>query len=180
MAETVAATFLGGLKARLIRAAARRLRNLAGLRESPKFYIIRKMGIIRAGLLESGQALVDAGVLDQPDDLFYFYLNELDALAAGDTRDWRVLAAERRHLRLACPSTRVGRTGLTGEPWDGGRGSRPRRKPRTNRRRSRPRSTKLPRPKRIEPKATRATLRAKKQAMKKQVILPRTVIANPI
>jgi pyruvate,water dikinase len=94
--ETARKTFGGAIKARIIRGAALRVRELSGLRESPKFYIIRMMGIIRAGLLESGQDLVAAGVLEQPDDLFYFYLNELDALVKGDPRDWRALAAQRR------------------------------------------------------------------------------------
>ncbi len=94
--EAARRTFGGALKTRVIKATALRVRELSGLRESPKFYMVRMMGIIRAGLLESGQELVDSGVLDRPDDLFYFYLNELDALAAGDTRDWRALATERR------------------------------------------------------------------------------------
>jgi pyruvate,water dikinase len=90
------ATFGGALKVRLIRAAARRVRALSGLREAPKFHIIQMMGIIRKGLLEIGQDLAAAGILEKPDDLFYFYLNELDEMAQGQTRDWHALAAERR------------------------------------------------------------------------------------
>ena len=59
-------TFAGGLKARLIRAAARRVRTFAGLRESPKLYIIKMMGLIRQELLKSGEALVQEGVISLP------------------------------------------------------------------------------------------------------------------
>ena len=86
----------GRLKAKIVRAAARRFRAFAGFRESPKFFIIRMMGVVRKGLLESGKDFVEAGVLTRPDDLFYLYLNELEAFAKGDSRDWGALIAERR------------------------------------------------------------------------------------
>ena len=94
--STARKTFAGRLKARIIRAAARRVRALAGLRESPKLYIIQMMGIIRQGLLESGEDLVSAGTLDRADDLFYLYLSELDTLAQGEAQDWKSLVAVRR------------------------------------------------------------------------------------
>jgi phosphohistidine swiveling domain-containing protein len=86
----------GWFKARLARWAARRLRALAGLRESPKFWAIRMMGIARAALLASGQDLVAAGRLAEPDDLFFLHLPELWALAAGEHRDEPAPVAERR------------------------------------------------------------------------------------
>jgi pyruvate,water dikinase len=95
--EAAARQTLGGrLKARLIRALAKRVRALAGLRESPKFHIIQMMGIIRQGLLESGSTLAKTGVVSQPDDLLFLYLNELEALAQGEPRDWAALIASRR------------------------------------------------------------------------------------
>lgn len=87
---------LGRLKARLVRPAARRVRALAGLRESPKFFIIRVMWLVRRSLLESGRALAAQGVLAQPEDLFYLHLDELKALAAGQPRDWQALVTARR------------------------------------------------------------------------------------
>ena len=89
-------TFAGAIKARVIREAVRRVRALAGLRESPKFFIIQVMGIIRQGLLNCGQALADEGVLNQHDDLFYLSYNELAALAKDSSMDLKALIAERR------------------------------------------------------------------------------------
>ncbi|MGD8794673.1 MAG: PEP-utilizing enzyme, partial [Anaerolineae bacterium] len=89
-------THRGRLKARLARWAARRVRALGGLRESPKFWAVRVMGAVRAGLLESGQALVEAGQLSHADDLFFLALGELEALASGEAQDWAALVTARR------------------------------------------------------------------------------------
>lgn len=51
----------GPVKARLTRWAIGRYRALGGLREAPKFFAIRYMGVVRQGLLESGQRLVELG-----------------------------------------------------------------------------------------------------------------------
>jgi pyruvate,water dikinase len=105
---------------------ALRVRCLAGLRESPKFHIIQMMGIIRQGLLKSGQALVKEGVIDQAEDLFYLYYAEIEQLANNEDRDWRVLIDQRRAsyqrelIRVQIPRLLIsdGRTfyeGLTSE-----------------------------------------------------------------
>ena len=89
-------TFAGRIKARIIRAASRRIRALAGLRERPKFSIVKKMGIIRQALLNCGAQLVLEGKLEQDDDLFYLHLDELESFSNGDRRDWKALICERR------------------------------------------------------------------------------------
>ncbi|MBN1658524.1 MAG: phosphoenolpyruvate synthase [Anaerolineae bacterium] len=89
----------GWLRAGLVRAAARRVRTLAGVRESPKFWAVRIMGLVRQALLAQGQELVEAGVLEAPDDLFFLRLSEIKMLAAGSpppAGDWRALVGERR------------------------------------------------------------------------------------
>ena len=70
----------GFIKSRLLRWAVSRYRALAGMREAPKFFAIRMMGIVRQGLLQSGQELVDVGYLEQRDDLFFLSIRELDEL----------------------------------------------------------------------------------------------------
>jgi pyruvate,water dikinase len=88
LAAAVRLTTAGSLKARFVRWATGRLRALIGLRESPKFYIVRMMAIVRQGLLEIGADLAAAGYLDRQDDLFFLSLDELDALAADGSTDW--------------------------------------------------------------------------------------------
>ncbi|MDQ3249878.1 MAG: PEP-utilizing enzyme, partial [Chloroflexota bacterium] len=88
----------GALKAWGVRWLAYRMRALAGLRESPKFFLIQTMGIVRLALLQSGATLAQQGVLEQADDLFFLRLGELKALAAGYAIDWKALVRERRAL----------------------------------------------------------------------------------
>lgn len=94
--ESVQQTKGGRIKARLVRWAGKRLQALGGLRESPKFWAVRMMGVARAALLERGQELAEKGVLTRPDDLFFLHLDDLEALAAGQERDWIALVRERR------------------------------------------------------------------------------------
>ncbi len=88
----------GWLRARLARFLARRMRSLMGLRESPKFFIIRLLGHLRQALLDSGRELAEAGRLAQAEDLFFLRLDELEALARGEARDWRGLVLERQAI----------------------------------------------------------------------------------
>jgi len=88
----------GWIKSRLVRFAARRIRQLLGARESPKFFAIRMMGAVRAGLQASGHDLVSAGLLARPDDIFFLHFHELQALASGETDDAHGVVLERRAL----------------------------------------------------------------------------------
>ncbi|HEX6035969.1 MAG TPA: PEP-utilizing enzyme, partial [Anaerolineales bacterium] len=90
--------FGGSVKERIVRAAGRRIRMLMGLRESPKFFMVRLMGIIRDELLASGDEFAKEGMIERPEDLFFLHFSELQALANRETRDWRALIDERRSL----------------------------------------------------------------------------------
>jgi len=86
----------GWLKEKMARGAARRVRLLMGVRESPKFFAIRTMGIGRKALLEVGEEFAEAGAIERADDLVFLKIDELEALAKNETRDWKALIAERR------------------------------------------------------------------------------------
>ncbi|HEY5901684.1 MAG TPA: PEP/pyruvate-binding domain-containing protein, partial [Anaerolineales bacterium] len=96
LAERARSQPVGWLKEKLVRGAGRRVRALMGSRESPKFYAIKVMGLARQELLEVGQQFVTAGIIDQPDDLCFLYVSELDALSKREPRAWRALIASRR------------------------------------------------------------------------------------
>ena len=96
LAEAAASVWDNPLGEWLVHLLAKRVRALAGFRESPKFTMIRIAGIARNALLESGQELVDSGVLDRADDLFYFTMRELKTLAMQAPGDWKKLAESRR------------------------------------------------------------------------------------
>ena len=86
-------TPLGG---QIVRWLARHVRALAGHREGPKFTLIRLLGMMRAALLEGGQELVDAGLLERADDLFFLRLRELKVLAMNAPGNWKALVRTRR------------------------------------------------------------------------------------
>ena len=87
---------LGWLKAGLLRFAANRVRTLMGMREYPKFFLVRLIGILREQLLEVGREFAHAGELELPDDLFYLTFSELGAFASGEKWDWQTLITQRR------------------------------------------------------------------------------------
>lgn len=86
----------GWLRGRVARRLAHRMRELAGLRESPKFFFVRVLGILRERLLAIGRDLVTAGLLERPADIFFLRAAELRAIAAGERRGLRALVDERR------------------------------------------------------------------------------------
>jgi pyruvate,water dikinase len=58
--------------------------------------VVRLFGIIRQALVADGTHLVEEGIVQRPDDLFFLHLSELAALASGEQRDWLSLVQTRR------------------------------------------------------------------------------------
>ncbi|MEZ4767711.1 MAG: PEP/pyruvate-binding domain-containing protein [Caldilineales bacterium] len=94
--EQLVAAMPNPAKARAARLLASRMRALAGQRETPKYTIVRTMGVARAMLLDNGRELAAAGTLKQPQDIFFLHLEELQRIAAGGQGDWQRLVDERR------------------------------------------------------------------------------------
>jgi rifampicin phosphotransferase len=86
----------GRLKEKIVRGAARRVRVLMGVRESPKFFAIRVMGIARKALMEVGREFAEAGMIERAEDLSFFNFSELEALSRNEARDWKALVSQRR------------------------------------------------------------------------------------
>jgi len=80
----------------LVSFLASRVRQLAGVRELPKFTIIRIMGIIRAKMLIEGEKLVSLGALEHVQDLFYLETDEIKALVNDELADCKHLVSERK------------------------------------------------------------------------------------
>jgi len=90
----------------LVSFLASRVRQLAGLRELPKFTIIRMMGIIREKMLMEGEKLVSVGTLDDAKDLFYLETDEIKALASGKLADSKKIVSKRKEA-MAIESRRT-------------------------------------------------------------------------
>mmetsp|Transcript_10320 Transcript_10320/g.21876 ORF Transcript_10320/g.21876 Transcript_10320/m.21876 type:complete len:915 (+) Transcript_10320:210-2954(+) len=82
----------------LVSFLARRTRSMAGIRELPKFTIIRTMGIIREKMIMEGEKLVEGGRIEKPKDVFLLHDDELRALAMGQLMDAKVLISERKAI----------------------------------------------------------------------------------
>jgi pyruvate,water dikinase len=84
----------GRLRGFLVRVALDRVRELAGLRELPKYYLIMALAAVRRELQLVGSDLASAGRLAEAGDLFFIDL--VEARAGLDGRDLRETVTKRR------------------------------------------------------------------------------------
>ncbi|MBI2906987.1 MAG: phosphoenolpyruvate synthase [Chloroflexi bacterium] len=66
----------GWLKAAMLGFFLRRYRQLGGLRETPKFYVVWMFEALRDMLLGAGRELTKLGRLDQPEDIFFLTIDD--------------------------------------------------------------------------------------------------------
>ena len=86
----------GGLRGRVFAWQMRCYRELAGLREQPKFEGARMIAIARRILLEAGAELVAKEALDAAEDVMFLRYDELIAFEEGRVGDLRAKAAAAR------------------------------------------------------------------------------------
>ncbi len=86
----------GWIKSRQVRFTADRARRLMGLRESPKFFAVRLMGLIRQALLSIAEEFTGSGELEKAEDIFFFSFDELTRFARREGSDWKALMRSRR------------------------------------------------------------------------------------
>lgn len=95
--------FANGLPRRLAQWLIRRIRHYAALRENTRYFHVMGLTTIRLKILELERALIVAGALTCPDDVFYLTWDEVQALRNGtlDPRAASVRVRERRveHIR---------------------------------------------------------------------------------
>jgi len=84
----------GRTRAALVRFALKRTRQLGGLREIPKYYLIVAIAAIRKELARIGVELVQSGVLTTADDIFFLNFTEVRKAIAG--QEFKTLVAERK------------------------------------------------------------------------------------
>ena len=82
------------LRASLVRFALRRARQLAGLREIPKYYMVVALAAVRRELAAVGAELASRGTIETAPDVFFLDLTEVREAAAG--RDMRHIVEQRR------------------------------------------------------------------------------------
>ena len=95
MIKTLASRVHGPRRA-ILRFFLGRVRLLGGLREQPKFQIMRVFALGHALIAPVGAELAERGLLDAPDDAFFLTLPELRRAIAGE--DLRGTLVDRRAL----------------------------------------------------------------------------------
>ncbi|PAV13504.1 phosphoenolpyruvate synthase [Methanosarcina spelaei] len=78
--DRIGNTPAGNFKARLMSRLLFIYRNSTGLREFPKYVIVRFFDIYRQAILAEARVLHQRGILEREEDVFYLYLDELVAL----------------------------------------------------------------------------------------------------
>ncbi|MER5388327.1 PEP/pyruvate-binding domain-containing protein [Saccharopolyspora sp. NPDC002686] len=129
---------LAQLRSPRIRRLVQRARVGVAFREDSHFYFTMPQPILRRSLLEIGRRLVDAGMLDDPEQVFHLRLEELEALAdpaGGDRLRGLVAARSARREELAgvrlidpnlvFPREDRGDALVSGTPASGGRATGP-------------------------------------------------------
>ncbi len=87
----------GGLRAGLARRWVRVVRTGMGLREHPKYLLVRVLDVVREAVREAGALLVQRGSLGAAEEVYLFRFEELiAALEASQAPDLRPLAGQRR------------------------------------------------------------------------------------
>ncbi|MEV1169008.1 PEP/pyruvate-binding domain-containing protein [Nonomuraea sp. NPDC049784] len=84
----------GWWRAPVVRFGLRRTREFAGLRELPKFYLVKTLAGVRQSMLVVGEHLVELGVVDSARDVFFLSFQEARAALGGG--DLREVVEERR------------------------------------------------------------------------------------
>jgi len=84
----------GRLRGMLVHFCLRRMRDLTGLREGPKYTIVLLMAEARRLLMSTGEELVNVGRLEAAGDIFFLTLPEAHEALAG--KDMRAVVRERR------------------------------------------------------------------------------------
>jgi pyruvate,water dikinase len=86
----------GPLRALVLRSLLDRYRELGGLREQPKFDMVRAIALGQRTLRRTGATLVANGLLEHADDVFFLDAADVRAVLADECRDLRALVAANR------------------------------------------------------------------------------------
>jgi pyruvate,water dikinase len=81
----------GSIKVRLMGRFLKVHRSLIGLREHPKHLIVQNLDIIKQAILQEANRLVATGVLEHPEDVFWFSLQEIKEMIATQRVDRNII-----------------------------------------------------------------------------------------
>ncbi|HWJ02581.1 MAG TPA: PEP-utilizing enzyme, partial [Verrucomicrobiae bacterium] len=89
----------GMLKSLLIRRLIKVHRAVIGIREHPKYLIVQILDLIKQALLQESAQLVEAGILADPEEIFWFSLTEIKALLSTRQVEHTLVARRREKFQ---------------------------------------------------------------------------------
>eukprot|EP01124_Arcella_intermedia_P009336 TRINITY_DN1608_c0_g2_i3.p1 TRINITY_DN1608_c0_g2~~TRINITY_DN1608_c0_g2_i3.p1 ORF type:complete len:652 (-),score=147.93 TRINITY_DN1608_c0_g2_i3:24-1853(-) len=103
LVEGVRRTFMGTFKSILLSRLIYTFRQCAPLREHPKFTLITILGKIKTELLVVASGLVENGLLEEKEDIFFFSLPEIRDIVGGNQQfDTKKVCRERKDFYERC------------------------------------------------------------------------------
>jgi pyruvate,water dikinase len=87
----------GKKKARKIRRMASLIRNYIGFREYPKFSYMKRYYIYKEAMLREAKKLMDKGYINELEDIYYLYFDELRAVVNGQTFDNSIISERKKN-----------------------------------------------------------------------------------
>ena len=74
-------------------------RSLIGIREHPKYLIVQNLDIIKQVIMEEADQLVANGILEHPEDVFWFSLHEIKEMIETQRVDRNIITARKEKFR---------------------------------------------------------------------------------
>lgn len=89
----------GVFKARIMQRLIKVHRSLIGIREHPKYFIVQNFDILRQVILQEAAKLVAAGILEKPEDVFWFSLQEIKEMIETQRVDRGVISMRKEKFK---------------------------------------------------------------------------------
>ena len=89
----------GEQKAEQTKRMIERLRAFAGYREHPKYAMVSRYFVYKQALMEEAERLVQAGVIDEREDIFFLRFDELEEVVRRQSADRRLIRERREAFR---------------------------------------------------------------------------------
>lgn len=90
---------LGFFKARIMRRLIKVHRSLIGIREHPKYFIVQNFDIIKQAVLQEAAELVEAGVLEHPEEVFWLSLQEIKKVMETQRLDHNLITRRKEKFQ---------------------------------------------------------------------------------
>jgi len=86
----------GSKKAKKIRRMASLIRNYIGFREYPKYSYMKRYLIYKEAMLKEAENLLESGVINELEDIYYLYFDELRAAINGKKLDYSIITKRKK------------------------------------------------------------------------------------